>query len=823
MSTRKRKKRKRRSVPGGQKARSRRPSLDDLQTALSRADRLISRGRTQAAIELLEPLLDSYPREADLHYYLGYAHAKAGDTWGALAGYERAQELSRDLDYWLPLASLYLETELRAHALRAFRQALKHQADIPFEKEARETVAALEEGIAEIARDLGLPARQVEKGLYHMEHGQRALNENDFPASIAASRKAIKSLHDWPPPHNNLSLALFWNGQPEEAIATARQVLSRVPNNVHALSNGIRFLAWTGREADARALWPRLQDIASSGHSEWIKIVEAAAILGKDEHVYQLLHAGQGKPSEFTTREQYFLAVAEANTGRRQAAQRRFKALRKEMPWASELLAALKARRPGPGWAERFPYFHSIEHIPLREMNEFVELATRQDELPTQRFRSQVARFAARFPQIVLMAEKLIWEEDQPDAGITFLTTIATPAAYAALRRFGLSQAGEDDTRMEALSHLMRTGEIRQDETLRVWIEGEWRDVQMRQYEVSGEQETGYIQEVADLLNQGLSILQQGDPEQAEQLFRRALELEPHAKEAYNNLGAIYARRGDHAQAKESFQAALEIEPLYVFPRCNLASYLLDDDDITGAEAMLKPLADTTHFHAQEMAFYSYTQARILVRKEEYDAARQSLRVALKVYPGYDLAQNLLERLDMISKISTGFESYRERQRRRDQAKRARLQAKLSTPEPTLDQALPLYTKNLLTGMGRVVLQWGGWAALRKAELIQEIVEGLDDLDNLERIVADLNDEEQTALRQVLASGGAMPWQDFDADFGNDLEESPYWQWHVPETTMGRLRLRGLLVETTVDGELLVAIPSELRTGIEGLLGDIPQ
>jgi hypothetical protein len=73
-------------------------------------------------------------------------------------------------------------------------------------------------------------------------------------------------------------------------------------------------------------------------------------------------------------------------------------------------------------------------------------------------------------------------------------------------------------------------------------------------------------------------------------------------------------------------------------------------------------------------------------------------------------------------------------------------------------------------------------------------------------------------LRQVLAQGGAMPWQDFDAGYGNDLEESAYWQWHVPETVMGRLRGRGLLVEATVDDSLLVVVPAELRQGLQEIL-----
>ena len=150
---------------------------------------------------------------------------------------------------------------------------------------------------------------------------------------------------------------------------------------------------------------------------------------------------------------------------------------------------------------------------------------------------------------------------------------------------------------------------------------------------------------------------------------------------------------------------------------------------------------------------------------------------------------------------------------------RARLQAKLNTPDPPLPEALSNYTKDALTGMGHVIIQRGGWSGLRKAELLAQIVTDLTDPDNLSRIMTGLTDEERTALHQVVADGGHTAWQDFDADYGNDLEESPYWNWHEPQTVMGRLRLRGLLVETTVDGELLVTVPQELRQPLGDILG----
>ncbi len=70
----------------------------------------------------------------------------------------------------------------------------------------------------------------------------------------------------------------------------------------------------------------------------------------------------------------------------------------------------------------------------------------------------------------------------------------------------------------------------------------------------------------------------------------------------------------------------------------------------------------------------------------------------------------------------------------------------------------------------------------------------------------------------MLECGGHIPWQEFDAAFGNDLQESPYWQYHEPESLMGRLRIRGLLTEASVDGQLVLTVPLELRSLLQNVL-----
>jgi len=806
--------------------RRRRPT-EELKQALERAQRLIRGGRAEQAIELLTPLVESHSLVADVHYLLGYARVSMGDLLGGLKGYERALELSHDPGYWLPLATVYMQVGLRVHTLKALRQALRHPEYVPPESsgDTRQTLTMLEDTVAGISHDLGIPVGRVEDGLYEMEEGIRHLKQVDYASSADASQRAIRILGDWPPPHNNLSLALFYDGHPKEAIAAARKVLACDPDNVQALSNAVRFLAWTEREEEARTLGARLEEVEPRDATERIKIAEAFAILGEDERVYRVLRpldqaqAKRGLSPEPAEQAQFFLAVAEANTGRGGAA-RRLREIRDQYPQADAFLAALADRKPGPNWSERYPYFTSRELLPTHAMREWVDLVVRQDGDPEKAYRDHLVLIARRYPQTTRAAEKMIWEEDLVEMGLTILILLDTPQARKVLRRFGSSQVGDDGERMQALNHLAEVGDIGPDEPVHLWVDGKWREVHIRQYEISGEYVAEYGPEVAVRLDEGLEALNQEDYQPAERIFWEAIELEPRAKQAYNNLAVLYARQGKQERAREMLRAAIEIDPLYVVPRCNLALHLVGDDT-PGAVEMLRPLADLTRFSPQEMALYAYTQARILLEQDDYDGARRLLRMALKMQPEYEPARHLLERLDTLEPIRRAqdrFSSFAEELRKSMQVARSRLQAKLITSDPSLSEALPLYTKDALKGVARKVIPSGGWSGLRKAELVQEIVDALSDAERLAEVIEPLGDVERAALGEVLGRGGRMSWAEFDARFGNDLEESGIWAYHEPATTMGRLRVCGLLVESTVSGELWVAVPVELREPARAIL-----
>jgi len=325
-------------------------------------------------------------------------------------------------------------------------------------------------------------------------------------------------------------------------------------------------------------------------------------------------------------------------------------------------------------------------------------------------------------------------------------------------------------------------------------------------------------EEVNTLIERATEAEQQGREEEAERLFQRVLRWEPQAKEACNNLGTIYARRGEEERARELFQRAIEIDPLYIFPRCNLALYLLAEDKPDEAQEMIEPLLEITSMRVQEMAILSATRARIHAHRGEYDQARTLLDLALEVLPDYELANRTLEEIEEQEAWLAWRGRFIERERRRQLNKRARLRNQLTTAHPTLEEALGLYTKDTLTAIARNVISTGGWSTLRKAQLRDRIVQELRDLQALAWIVEDLDKTEKIALRMILENGGSMPWEAFDKEFGNDLQESQLWIHHQPESVMGRLRAQALLAEATVDGQLLVVIPVELRELLRRLL-----
>ena len=316
-----------------------------------------------------------------------------------------------------------------------------------------------------------------------------------------------------------------------------------------------------------------------------------------------------------------------------------------------------------------------------------------------------------------------------------------------------------------------------------------------------------YPDSVTATILMGIIAGRTGEPANAIRAFKRALELDKRSSEAYNNLAAIYSQRGDQDRVNEFLDKALAIDPLYPFPLTGRALQALTRGDVAAAKDLLKPLAKVRKWHPLGAAIYHKTLARIALYEQDYDAAQRHVDVAKKFNEDDSEIPALETRIGLgrLSKAGDWFKDYDERSRQR------RLRKPLSA-DPTLADCLGLLSKGDMLGICRVVDSGGPSSAIKVAALRQHLWDRLTGAGFVEGLVADLNDREQAALRDLLARGGIMPRAAFTATYGGE-DERPYLEYHAATmvSVPGRLRARGLLFEGTSAGQVIVAIPRELR------------
>jgi tetratricopeptide (TPR) repeat protein len=795
----------------------------DVASSLMRAGALIDGDKPDEALEILEPLLEEHT-SPELLGAAAIAYVGVGDLWSAITCFEQIQKYGLDPSVWATMATIYVQLGMNFYALQALRNALKGMSgddeDRPILQLMQET---LQESIDELVTSLDIPVSQAETGLRHHDDAQRAASQNNFQAAIDANRRAIRFLGKWPPIHNNLAQALLYNGQPAEALAATRAVLADEPNNVHALSNAIKILTWGGKNDEAQELWEQLLQIEPANALERFKLSEAAAVMNADESVYQLLkplvEAEMGDDYQLDPQLLYRFAVAEANLGDRKSALQHLQELGEDDPIVQPIIYALRAKQPGIGWATRYSYFSVSELLPVSAFDAMSGLIEQVEELDEKQFRKRLNRMLEQYPQLVLVAKQILWEQMEGEYAVGILNMIASPAAYDALREFAFSQAGSDEDRMQALTLLQEAGVLDTSQPVRIWRDGKWHDIQLASFDVSDEPEATYPPTVIKLYERAINAHNEERFDEAERLYKQILVLEPRAADVYYNLGVIYSEQNREQEAEILFRKSIELRPLYAMPRCQLANDLLDKQDIAAAKEILLPILQAKHLSTIEMSTYMYVQARILTIEEEYAKARSMLESLLKMAPDFAPAQALLERIKMLEMFGAGLKGFVDNMRRRYEKRRSAMQSKLSGADITVDMALNLYHRELQQSMARHILPHGGWSAFKKKQLHEALAQALPNPGTLQHILSNLSDEERGALRSVLASGGLMKWEEFVEQYDDDLDESPDWQYHEPATLMGRLRQRALLAITTVDKQVMVVVPTELRKPLAELLG----
>jgi predicted Zn-dependent protease len=89
------------------------------------ADALLEAGKPDEALDLLEPLLEDYPRSPQLLGTAAVAYLHVGDLWSAIDCLERSQKVQPEAVVWATLAGLYIQVGLHAYTRTAIYHSLK--------------------------------------------------------------------------------------------------------------------------------------------------------------------------------------------------------------------------------------------------------------------------------------------------------------------------------------------------------------------------------------------------------------------------------------------------------------------------------------------------------------------------------------------------------------------------------------------------------------------------------------------------------------------------------------------------------------------------
>ncbi len=197
--------------------------------------------------------------------------------------------------------------------------------------------------------------------------------------------------------------------------------------------------------------------------------------------------------------------------------------------------------------------------------------------LPLQRVRKSVDSLRGMLPKVTRPLNELRVLSD----GQSVLVRDAQ-GQFDARTGQGLLDFEVKDLRDDVVRVLQRHGELAKDKrsAYDMYLEGCRLDEDEATFERAEEMYRKALELDPGLANALTNLgnvrFRRGHPEEAEQYYRQALAIDADQPEAYYNLGFLFYERGDAAKAVPCFQRAVETDPAFADAHFNLAMALED-------------------------------------------------------------------------------------------------------------------------------------------------------------------------------------------------------------------------------------------------------
>lgn len=730
----------------------------------------------------------------------------------------------RFLPVYISLAMLYMDLDLPAHALECAKRA-ESIHDLDPENRAALQLAIKESTsfIQSCASELQLPFETMQRAVILNEKAQMAMDDNRLSEAEHFCKEAIKIAPLWNSPHNNRAKAIYFLGRVEEAITVSEAVLAREPDNIFALDSLVTYYIGLNRPEMAAEYAGRLKRLEKKLPPDGIEmeyVISALALVEDTPALWEIASRYINTPSDsLLSRSWLCLAVAAIRSGKwKQALKLLTKADGEELSPAGtalldHLLVAVNQRRPRLAWMPpAYPGVDLFFHPKI--MSEWDSLIQKFTSPLSPSQKRKLSSFCQKYPFFITAMKRLLWDEDGYKLALYVLTELDTPEVDAEILRFATSQTGSQGARAEALMVLVRNDRYSGPKALQLWNEDleEWRDVGVNLQRI-GDIEPNARPDTMALIEKARNAK---DPDVAINLLRKAVEKDPTSPIAVFNLGVMLAQNGEEKEGNALIYRSVEIDPNYTYGHASIALTAANNNQDQEALDHLEIVTRADIIAPDTAVIANLAWLSLAIHEKDLKSARQRLEMAMQINPEHHLVKQYERVLKEAEFIQNSFGHIFEFQRKSAQRAHQKLLKTALRKDMGLLDCLETNTRDMLVGSAHFLQ---ASTVGKKQELANRLAEILLDPEILQTIVdEDLTEEDRQALQWLLEADGVRPWKEFVHKFGDDQDESVYWDYHEPQSIPGRLRRSGLFYTGTVEDAPAAFIPADVRPLLDKLL-----
>jgi predicted Zn-dependent protease len=587
---------------------------------------LLRRGQVERAEQLLADVARHHPDHDDLLALRLELAARRHDTANVVAlASTLAERHPEDARSRLRLARALADHRQLAQALRAFRAFLERWPNHSSAAEARQ---ALERAEASLRPLLAAHGLEGEEGLALFAGHEQALALLERGDAASARQGAERLLAERPgfvPALAVAAEAAFRVGDLAQAVSLARRATELAPASASAQAELVEFLVRAGKLGEAREEAERLKELRPADSDGWLDVAAALSFLGDDAAVRDAAGRARAGLGELSPQRQALLehlaAVAAYRQGDEDEARRGWERALRAQPGHTDARKNLDDLRLPVGQRHAAWPFGLLAWVSSAVIDQMAALPKPAAGDKKRRIESVRSVVQSR-PELVGLVPALLdrGSHQGRSLGLAFAQAQPGPDIDQALIHFGQGRRGPDDLRVGALQMAVERSALPAGR-MRLCLNGEWRELLVLGFEVHSEPVYQHAPEVQPLLEEANALLHRHDGVGAENLLRRALELEPDKPDLLNNLAMAFVQQDREDEATSLVQDLHARFPDYLFARVWLARRAGRAGRFDEAEVLLRPLLNRRLLHESELSTLAAAQIEaLLLRGERLDA-----------------------------------------------------------------------------------------------------------------------------------------------------------------------------------------------------------